>query len=196
MRYIQGLFGSVALGVLLLAIALISVTQQTSANRPDYDNPSPRTSLPPEPGQSRAWEVVRVSDGDTLTVRSNGREQKVRFCGIDAPENAQPLGHEARVYLQQLVDQADGRVIVMETDRDRYGRLVAEVFTLTENYGEERSLQAELLAAGLAYIYPAYISDCPNGSVFKEAEAIAKEKQVGVWNGNYQRPWDYRKAIR
>lgn len=193
MRHIRGSFGSVALGALLLAIAFISVTRQTAANRPDYDQSSPRTSLAPAPGQSQQWQVVRVSDGDTLTVRSGIREQRVRLCGIDAPEQQQPLGNESRQYLQQLV--SGGTVILMETDRDRYGRLVAEAFTRSAD-GSEQSLQEEMLTAGMAYVYPAYVNDCPNANVFKQAEAIAQEQRVGVWNGSYQRPWDWRKANR
>ncbi|MEP0913738.1 thermonuclease family protein [Leptolyngbya sp. GB1-A1] len=204
MNKIGGMIGSVGLGISLLAVAslhavfaFISMTKQLSANRPDYDsgNPSPRTSLAPEPKQSERGQVVSVSDGDTLVVRSGGREQRVRFCGIDAPEKDQPLGSEAKAYLQKLVDDAGGNGILMQIDRDKDGQMVAEVFTRASD-GSEKSLQEELLMAGLAYVYPTYVSSCPNGNSFKQAEAIAKEKRVGVWGRNDQRPWDYRKANR
>jgi endonuclease YncB( thermonuclease family) len=43
----------------------------------------------------------------------------VRFCGIDAPELAQPLGKESRDYLKQLVGSGSVRMIAVE--KDKYG---------------------------------------------------------------------------
>jgi micrococcal nuclease len=101
------------------------------------------------------------------------------------------LGLEAQAKLQQLVDAAQGKVAIVPTDRNRHKRTVAEVFLLTE---PEQAAQQELLTAGLVYVYPQYINDCPNALGFKMAEAIAREQKVGLWAGNYQRPWDYRKG--
>ena len=63
-------------------------------------NPSPaaflvcrETSLLP-PSSSLA-SVVKVHDGDTLTVVSHGASQRVRLAGIDCPESEQPHGAEA-----------------------------------------------------------------------------------------------------
>lgn len=50
--------------------------------------------------------------------------------------------------------------------RDRYGRHVAEVFMPSPN-GFEKSAQKEMLTSGMAYVYPQYVNDCPNGSVFE-----------------------------
>ena len=36
-------------------------------------------------------QVLNISDGDTITVTMNGKTEKVRLIGIDAPEKAQ--GH-------------------------------------------------------------------------------------------------------
>jgi micrococcal nuclease len=137
--------------------------------------------------------VERVSDGDTLTVRINGKSVKVRLCGVDAPEKGQPLGKESQAKLQQLVDAAGGKVQVASTDRDRYGRVVAEVYLETN---PEMSAQEEMLKAGMVYVYPQYIDTCPNALPFQLAEAIGKDGKVGVWAREYQRPWDYRKAQR
>ena len=41
--------------------------------------------------------VVKVSDGDTITVRIPGNyEQKIRLAEIDAPEKAQPFGNKSK----------------------------------------------------------------------------------------------------
>jgi endonuclease YncB( thermonuclease family) len=74
-------------------------------------------------------------------------------------------------------------------ERDHYNRLVAEVFVLGT---EEKSVQQEMLTAGMAYVYPKYVNGCWNGEAMKLAEAIGKEQKLGVWSGSYQKPWDYR----
>jgi micrococcal nuclease len=103
------------------------------------------------------------------------------------------LGAESKAKLQQLVDVAGGKVALVPVDRDRYGRVVAEVFLMTE---PEQSVQQEMLTSGMVYIYPQYIEGCPNATGFKMAEAIGKESKAGVWARNDQRPWEYRKANR
>jgi endonuclease YncB( thermonuclease family) len=47
-----------------------------------------------------AWaitgKVVRVSDGDTITVLEGGRQYKIRLEGIDAPELGQAYGRVSK----------------------------------------------------------------------------------------------------
>jgi micrococcal nuclease len=151
-------------------------------------------SNPPSMATSEHWDVIRVSDGDTIAVRQGQREVKIRFCGIDSPEKAQPLGKEAKANLQRLVDEAEGKVMISAIESDRYGRTVAEVFS--SKNGIERSLNEEQLKSGFAYLYATYAGKCPNKEAFKNAEALAKSKKLGVWGGNYEKPWDYRKKER
>ena len=151
----------------------------------------PRTAPP----SSESWFVMRVSDGDSLTVRqTDGSELKIRLCGIDAPERSQPLGREATENLRSLVAETDNQVQVVALEKDRYGRTVAEVFIVLKN--EEKMLNAEQLMSGNAYLYKEYVKTCPNRIPLETAEAIAQEKRLGVWGGNYQKPWDYRRSKR
>jgi micrococcal nuclease len=192
---------NIKLGIGLTAVILVMgggfhlYNQWLASVRPNYDDPNvqPRTAVN-SAGQSEPWEVVRVTDGDTIVVRSGGREERIRFCGIDAPEADQPMGDQATAYLQRLIDEADGIVLVSETDRDRYGRMVGEVFMV--NPESEKFLQEELLLAGLAYVYPQYVGSCPNAAPMEIAEAIAQEQRAGVWAGDYQRPWEFRQSQR
>jgi len=162
-------------------------------HQPNSDQP--KLAKPPSETQSLRCEVVKNSiyDGDTFRVRCDNREQKIRLCGIDAPEVQQPLGIEARNYLRSLVAQAKGQVMVIEMDRDRYGRSVAEV--LLESPSGEQSVQEEMLKAGMAYHYKQYSSNCHNREVFDIAEEMGRSQKRGVWKlqGGGQRPWDYRK---
>ena len=41
--------------------------------------------------------VVNVVDGETLTIRLEGDEYRIRLYGIDTPENGQPWGGQARL---------------------------------------------------------------------------------------------------
>lgn len=49
---------------------------------------------------AKAWdgEVVGVSDGDTITVMHDGRGERIRIYGIDAPESGQDFGNCAKQF--------------------------------------------------------------------------------------------------
>jgi len=156
--------------------------------------------------------VANVSDGDTITVRADDKEDKIRFCGIDAPEvgrgdkPGQPFGEESRERLRSLISAAGNQVIVYPAERDLYGRLVAEVFVSAgKGTEEEKFLNYELVRAGLAYHYAKYsdpcgigfAARCPNGKDFLvQAEQEAQAKRLGVWSGSYQKPWEFRRSMK
>ncbi|MHC5723119.1 MAG: thermonuclease family protein [Nostoc sp.] len=183
------------ISVLLCAIAVSGCSKLHQSN-----NLGGAAEFPPM-ADSEEWDVIRVSDGDTLVVRqTDGQEKKLRLCGVDSPEiqhnkqPGQPLGIEAKANLQRLVDEVEGRVLVTPVESDRYGRTVAEVFS--SKNGIEKNFNSEQVLVGLAIVYPQYVKKCPNGDVFLKAEAIAQSKHIGMWGGNYQKPWDYRKQQR
>jgi endonuclease YncB( thermonuclease family) len=70
--------------------------------------------------------VVGVSDGDTITVLDDSKQQhKVRLEGIDAPESAQAFGTQAKKSLSDLVF---GRTVTVASSKtDRYGRVLGKV---------------------------------------------------------------------
>ena len=70
--------------------------------------------------------VVSIPDGDTFTgLDSQNRQVKVRLHGIDAPEKAQAFGNVSRKALGDLIESKV--VQVQQVDKDRYGRVVANV---------------------------------------------------------------------
>lgn len=126
--------------------------------------------------------VESIYDGDTMTVRCAGREEKVRLYCIDTPEMEQrPWGRQSRDYLRRITPS---QVEVVTHDRDRYGRLVGEVLS------GGRSLNLAMVEAGQAAVYNRYCSD----SRYTHAEKNAKMAQSGVWAspGNHQEPWIFR----
>jgi micrococcal nuclease len=127
-----------------------------------------------------------IHDGDTLRIRQGEKVTKVRFCGIDAPELAQPLGVESRDYLKRLV--GDGAVRVVMVEKDKYDRTVAELFL-----ADGRSVNVEMVRAGMAYHYAKYSGNCSVRSAIVQAESQAQANHLGVWTEGYQKPWDYRR---
>jgi len=80
-----------------------------------------------------AARVIRIVDGDTILVRLDGRRERVRYIGIDTPEDVKP-GAPVECYGPAAAKENDrlvrGRTVRLTTDverRDRYGRLLAYV---------------------------------------------------------------------
>ena len=71
--------------------------------------------------------VIGITDGDTLTVLTAQKSQvKIRLAGIDAPESGQDFGTRAKQAASEL---AFGKIVtIIERDKDRYGRTVADVW--------------------------------------------------------------------
>ena len=70
--------------------------------------------------------VVKVTDGDTIHVLSEGARIKVRLTGIDAPESNQPYGKASRKHLASLL--AGKEVFVESSKTDRYGRTLGKIW--------------------------------------------------------------------
>jgi len=145
--------------------------------------------------------VIKVSDGDTINVESNGTKLKVRFYGIDAPETTkvnkrtgmvskagQPYGEDAMRALAGKVARQRVRLEVM--DIDRYRRLVSVVWI------GNRNINREMVTEGWAWAYRQYL-DRPYASEYISAEEQARARRLGLWNqGNPQPPWEFRKQQR
>lgn len=133
--------------------------------------------------ESFSGKVVKVSDGDTISVMHRGRAQRVRLHGIDAPEKRQAFGNSAKKFASDLIF---GRVVTVQVvDVDRYGRIVGEVIL-----PDGRSLNRELVKAGLAWWYRKYSKNKSLG----ELEEDARSARRGLWiDPNPIPPWEFRK---
>jgi micrococcal nuclease len=78
--------------------------------------------------------VLRVVDGDTILVAVDGRQERVRYIGVDTPETVKPntpvqcFGKRASAENHRLVDGRTVRLVADAEARDRYGRLLAYVY--------------------------------------------------------------------
>ena len=104
-------------------------------------------NLQPDPARLEQAEVLHIIDGDTIDVRIAGREERVRYYGVDTTERGEDCFGEATDRNEAL---AGGTVLLLPDarDRDRFGRLLRYVFTQ-----DGESIEAALIAAGLGYAW-------------------------------------------
>ena len=119
--------------------------------------------------------VVRVVDGDTVTVETLGHIVTVRVFGIDCPEKNQPGGSHATWFTNQMVM---GRTVeVAGHSTDRYSRVVGEI-----GLADGRDLGRELVRTGNAWWYAKF--DSYDAEV-EDLEAAARERRIGLL-GSFQ----------
>ena len=131
-----------------------------------------------------AGRVVRVADGDTITILDPARTQyKIRLQGIDAPEKGQPFGRASGRFLACLV--AGRNVKIQWSKKDKYGRILGTVFL------DNRDINLEMLQAGFAWHYKRFDST----TAYTRAETEARAAKRGLWQDkNPVEPHEYRKA--
>lgn len=111
------------------------------------------------------YEVTRVVDGDTLIVRVDGVDTRVRLIGIDTPESVHPDASEnteeglvASDYTKSLLPSGSRVYLEMDVEPlDIYDRTLAYVFM-----EDGRFLNAHLLEVGMAEVmtYPPQCEIC------------------------------------
>lgn len=140
--------------------------------------------------------VVSITDGDTIVVDINGKTEKLRFIGIDTPEihhPNKPVQHFGKEASDYTTKQLTNKTIYLQKDvseRDKYGRLLRYVWLVKPSKNEpskeeviENCFNAELVKNGYAHAYT-YPPDIKYNEIFKELEAKAREKRIGLWSNN------------
>jgi micrococcal nuclease len=131
---------------------------------------------------STAARVVRAVDGDTIVVDVGGRQERVRYIGVDTPESVKPgarvqcFGNYASRFNHMLVDGRRVRLVTDSEERDRYGRLLAYVYRADDGM----FVNAELVRDG--YARPLTIA--PNRRFADDFQALASEARHarrGLW---------------
>jgi endonuclease YncB( thermonuclease family) len=148
----------------------------------------PKLDWPARP-RGEICQVDRVFDGDSLRVLCGDGPVEVRLHCIDAPERDQvPWAKQSRRHLREAASRA---VELVPVDKDRFGRLVAEVYGVAP---ERPLLNLEQVAGGHAAVYRRYCDD-PR---YEDAEREAREAERGIWSrpGDQQTPWLFRAQHR
>ncbi len=129
-------------------------------------------------------EVVRVIDGDRIEVWHDGRPERIRLSGIDAPEKGQPFGKEAKQFTAAVA--LHKAVTVKVRGRDSYGRIMGQV-VLPDGI----TLNHELIKQGLAWQYRRSSQD----GILAAMEAAARESKRGLWvDPRAIPPWEWRRT--
>lgn len=145
--------------------------------------PSPPAESPAEPQAAGVGAVLlRVVDGDTIRVRLEGREERVRYIGIDTPEVAhrddersEPFGDAATEANRRLLREGELRLVFDAEERDRYGRLLAYV------YAGDTMVNEALLREGFAEL----LTVPPNvrhAERFRALQTEARAAGRGLWS--------------
>jgi endonuclease YncB( thermonuclease family) len=126
--------------------------------------------------------VVKVSDGDTLTLLVDRKQVKVRLNEIDAPESKQAFGERSRKSLGEMC--AGQQATVSYLGRDKYGRVLGRVQC------QGLDANAEQVRRGMAWVYDRYVTDRSLYALQKGARAA----HIGLWADKHPTaPWDWRK---
>lgn len=136
-------------------------------------------------GERTAGQVAYVLDGDTVEVTTlDGREVRVRFLGISAPEIPHPgkpgecYGHAATLHLKQLLP-AGTRVILVadptQDDVDDYDRWLRYVQV------SGRDIGAAQIRVGAAAARDSSTPVSRHAS-YVQLEASARGRGAGMWS--------------
>jgi endonuclease YncB( thermonuclease family) len=124
---------------------------------------------------------AQVTDGDTIRIG----EARIRLKGVDAPEMDQRCSRSGRAYAcgetarRALIDLVSGETVrCRAAGRDRYRRILARCTVRGHDIG------ARMVEDGWAVSY---------GRDYDSEEARARDRSVGLWEGEFQRPQDWRR---
>ena len=147
--------------------------------RAGWVEPAEQTAVMRQPG---LYQVLRVEDGDTLTVDMNGTSERVRFIGVDTPETQDPrvpvqcFGQAAGQFTKTLIGSSDVRLEAdpTNTNRDRYNRLLRYVYM-----PDGRLVNAEIIKSGYGFAYTLFPFE--KLEEFRALELTAREQDLGLW---------------
>ena len=141
----------------------------------------------PTPEFGLTGRVVRVADGDTVSILDEAKSQhKIRLFGIDTPERDQPYGKTSKKALSRLVAGKTVGIVVVETDD--YGRTVGTV------YLQDTNINVAMVEGGHAWWYRHY---APHNRLLEATEQKARAEKLGLWaNPDAVPPWNWRRGNR
>jgi micrococcal nuclease len=193
----RGGCGAIFLVIVLALIGLVNPEWRDkianiAAALPGIQNENaPLPSKKQSPLKEGIWQVVHISDGDTLDVRDDeGVTHRVRLIGADTPETVkpnspvQPFGQEASAFTKNVITKTGGKVrIAFDGDQiDKYGRNLAMVYLQTPK--GEIWLNELLIREGLARALLQYRFSKGAKSRLQAAENQAKAARRNIWSKN------------
>jgi micrococcal nuclease len=132
------------------------------------------TAIPPYPPGELA-QVTQVIDGDTIDVDMDGTTYRVRYIGMDTPEQGAPFFQEATGANAELVDGKEVVLVKDVSETDQYGRLLRYVYL-----PDGTCVNSELVRLGFAQI-ATYPPDVAHEAEFLALQQEARDTGLGLW---------------
>ncbi len=158
-------------------------THDLETPSPDALNPSSTAALPAARGADcvptgtsrQVATVTRVIDGDTIEVRIDDRDYRVRYIGVDAPEvGKEAFASQATRRNRDLVEDQTVTLVKDVSETDKYGRLLRYVFA------GDWFVNYELVFQGYAWA-ATFPPDVACAQTFQTAAAAARDAARGLW---------------
>lgn len=129
------------------------------------------------------YEVARFDDGDTIVVNMEGKEEKVRFIGVDTPETQDPrkpvqcFGKAASQFTKDLIGSSRVRLEAdpANTNRDRYQRLLRYIYL-----PDGTLVNKKIIEDGYGFALTGF--PFTKMEEFRAAQKSARENNRGLWN--------------
>ena len=119
--------------------------------------------------------VTHIVDGDTIDVRLNGQNFRVRYIGMDTPERGDFFYDEATEANRRLVAEQRVTMVKDVSETDRYGRLLRYIYLEDGTF-----VNAELVRQGYARV-ATFPPDVRFQELYITLEREARETGRGLW---------------
>ncbi|MBT91839.1 MAG: nuclease [Candidatus Pelagibacter sp.] len=138
---------------------------------------------------------TRVIDGDSIAIN----EKKIRLFGIDAPELGLTCSIGSNLYYcgkiskEAMKKYVEGKIINCSyTELDKYRRILAICRLDCFFWGDDPdcakfSLNRYMVHSGNALAYKRY------SKRYLSSEQWAKNNKLGIWQGDFENPEEWRK---
>ncbi len=138
-------------------------------------------------------DVLKVIDGNTITIKAADKELIVRIVGIDAPEVGQNKNKEAADFLSKIIlnKKVTLGYSVWRTDPDRVPQVKIS--------SDGKDVGLAMLESGLVWYDEAYEFHLSksDASLYKAKNKQAVKAAIGIWEEKSpQKPWRYRDEMR
>lgn len=133
--------------------------------------------------QPGTYRVTEFADGDTISVNMNGKNERVRFIGVDTPETHDPrkpvqcFGKAASEFTKNLIGNNNVRLETdpINTNRDRYNRLLRYVYLPNNTL-----VNAEIIKQGYGFAYTGF--PFTKSEEFIKYQTDARVQGKGLWS--------------
>lgn len=203
--------GAMGFVILLLGFVLIDDKKDLPNTSPNVSNRQEKTKqevagiqtnpteIPFAASDKQQASLIRVVDGDTISVLINGKNETVRVIGIDTPEvvdtrkSVECFGKEASEMANAVFE--NNKTVILESDptqgdRDRYQRLLRYIWIENGSVDFGKLMLEEGFASEYTYNLPYKYQN-----EYKKAELAAQIVKKGLWSDDACLPTDQTPTV-